>query len=280
MAPAKPPATATTRARADAGTARADGLGEVVGEPGQRDGQGVARTGGALAEDTAVRRGGEDGPGAGTAGVEADHEAGPAAGPAGSDPPDPGSNHCSLPTMVVDTFAADKPRPTDRSRLRGPAPTRGGSHPSTPLRRQLHAPPRLVPLLARLRPAPRPRGPGPDSRPRPRPRPGLPPLAAAPAQPHADPHRGRRPAGAAGRPGGRGGPRRPGGRRAGPPVQLRLLSGVDPQLAPPQRLHRPGGGRRRRRSCCARSAAPSPAAPTSSACSWATNSTTWSSTTR
>ena len=81
----------------------------------------------------------------------------------------------------------------------------------------------------------------------PRPRPGLPPLAAAPAQPHADPHRRRRPAGAAGRPGGRGGPRRHGGRRAGPSVELRLLPGVDPQLAPPQRLHRPGGDRAPRR---------------------------------
>jgi hypothetical protein len=147
--------------------------------------------------------------------------------------------------MVVDTFAENKPRPRVGTGFRG------GPHQHSPriqrarapLRCELHAPPRLVPLLARLRSGPRPRGPRSDSRARPGPRPRLPPLAAPAAQPHADPRRGRRPAGAARRPGGRGRSRRPRGRGAGPSVELRLLSGVDPQLAPPQRVHGPRGHR-------------------------------------
>ena len=77
--------------------------------------------------------------------------------------------------------------------------------------------------MAGLRSGGRRRGPRSDCRARPRPRTGLPPLAAAAAQPLTDPPARSRAAGGACRSRGRAGPGRPRGRRPGPPVEFRLL---------------------------------------------------------
>ena len=129
-APAKPPVTATTRARSRSGTASAMasarwsvscGTGTVRALPGPAD---------PWRERAAVHGGRQDGAGAGAAGVQAHHEI-PIPRPITPDL-DPGSNHCSLATMVVDTFAENKPRPRVGHRFPRRTPSALPPYPARP----------------------------------------------------------------------------------------------------------------------------------------------------